>query len=124
MSGISFNNLKRLRIINNLTQEDIAEKLGVTRQAVAKWERGETKPDIESCIKLADLYQMTVDRLLRQYDQPENDGDGKYLFGIVKINDKGQITLPVECRKMFRLEPGDNMIVLADEDKGIALVKV
>ena len=124
MSGISFNNLKRLRIINNLTQEDIAEKLGVTRQAVAKWERGETKPDIESCIKLADLYQMTVDRLLRQYDQPENDGDGKYLFGIVKINDKGQTTLPVECRKMFRLEPGDNMIVLADEDKGIALVKV
>lgn len=124
MSGISFNNLKRLRIINNLTQEDIAEKLGVTRQAVAKWERGETKPDIESCIKLADLYQMTVDRLLRQYDQSENDGDGKYLFGIVKINDKGQITLPVECRKMFRLEPGDNMIVLADEDKGIALVKV
>ncbi|MCR5006430.1 MAG: helix-turn-helix domain-containing protein [Clostridiales bacterium] len=124
MSGISFNNLKRLRIINNLTQEDIAEKLGVTRQAVAKWERGETKPDIESCIKLADLYQMTVDRLLRQYDQPENDGDGKYLFGIVKINDKGQITLPVECRKMFHLEPGDNMIVLADEDKGIALVKV
>ncbi len=124
MSGISFNNLKRLRIINNLTQEDIAEKLGVTRQAVAKWERGETKPDIESCIKLADLYQMTVDRLLRQYDQPENDGDGRYLFGIVKINDKGQITLPVECRKMFRLEPGDNMIVLADEDKGIALVKV
>ena len=75
--GIAFNRFKIFRKQNNLTQEDIAEKLGVSRQAVAKWERGETQPDVESCIKLADLYGVSLDMLVRDIsDKHEYEGDG------------------------------------------------
>jgi len=123
--GIAFNRFKIFRKQNNLTQEDIAEKLGVSRQAVAKWERGETQPDIESCIKLADLYGVSLDILVRDIsDKHEYEGDGKHIFGFSKLNNKGQITLPVKCREIFNLKPGDNILVLGEEEKGIALVNL
>lgn len=117
-------NLKILRKQKGLTQEEIAEKLGVSRQAVAKWERGDTMPDIESCIKLADIYGITVDLLVRNAGAEEHTGDGKHIFGCTKMNAKGQITLPANCRKVFGLKEGDNILVLGDEEKGIALVNL
>ena len=117
-------NLKILRKQKGLTQEEIAEKLGVSRQAVAKWERGDTMPDIESCIKLADIYGITVDLLVRNAGAEEHTGDGKHIFGCTKMNAKGQITLPANCRKVFGLQEGDNILVLGDEEKGIALVNL
>jgi len=119
--GIQFNRLKIYRKQCNFTQEEIADKLGVSRQAVAKWERGETLPDIESCIKLADLYEITVDMLVRNIGNSDNSGDGKHVFGVVTVNDKGQITLPAECRRIFNIQSGDALVVLGDEEKGIAL---
>mgnify|MGYP002627367265 CR=1 FL=1 len=47
-------NLIQLRKYKRLTQEDLAEQLGVTRQAIAKWEAGETVPDLDKCKKLAE----------------------------------------------------------------------
>lgn len=117
-------NLKILRKQKGFTQEEIAEKLGVSRQAVAKWERGDTMPDIENCIKLADIYGTTVDLLVRNADAEEHIGDRKHIFGCTKMNAKGQITLPANCRKVFGLKEGDNILVLGDEEKGIALVNI
>lgn len=123
--AIQFSNLKMYRVKAGMTQEDIAEKLGVSRQAVAKWERGESLPDIESCIGLSELFGTTVDMLVRNMQvQARNADDGKHVFGISKINEKGQITLPAECRKVFGIKSGDSMLVLGDEDKGIALVNL
>lgn len=119
-----FSRLKVLRKQKGLTQEEIAEKLGVSRQAIAKWERGETMPDIESCVKLADLYETTVDMLVRNIGQEDINGDGKYIFGCSKMNSKGQITLPAKCREIFNLKPGDNILVIGDVEKGIALVNL
>ena len=48
--------------------------------------------------------------------------DGKYIFGVVKVGDKGQIVIPRDARAKYDLKPGDAMIVLGDE-KGIALLK-
>lgn len=122
--AIQFNNLKVYRVKEGMTQEDIAEKLGVSRQSVAKWERGETLPDIESCISLANLFGITVDQLVRNMqDIPHKGDEGKHMFGISRMNEKGQITLPAECRKTFGLTAGDTLLVLGDVDKGIALVK-
>ncbi|NCA92914.1 XRE family transcriptional regulator [bacterium] len=53
----------------NLTQEQLAEKLYVTRQAVSKWERGESIPDIETLIGLSQLYSTTIDNLLSSQDE-------------------------------------------------------
>ena len=123
---IEFNNLKILRMKENLTQEDIADKLGVSRQSVAKWERGESLPDIESCVRLADLFGMTVDVLVRNMREiPHVAEAGKHMFGIARVNEKGQITLPAECRRIFGLKAGDSVLVLGDEEKGgIALVNL
>lgn len=49
--------------------------------------------------------------------------DGKHLFGMVRIGDKGQIVIPKKARDIFGLQPGDQLLVLGDESQGIALVK-
>lgn len=58
--------LKQCRTENNLSQENVAEQLNVTRQAVSKWERGINEPDIETIIRLSDMYKVTIDQLLRE----------------------------------------------------------
>lgn len=60
-------NLKYLWKKFKYTQEDIANKIGVSRQAVAKWENGETLPDINNCLALSKLYGVTLDDLVN-YD--------------------------------------------------------
>ena len=48
--------------------------------------------------------------------------DGKYLFGVVKVGDKGQIVIPKDARKNYDIKPGDTLMMLGDE-RGIALLK-
>ena len=48
---------------------------------------------------------------------------GKHIFGIVTIGDKGQIVIPKKARDLFELSPGDQLLVLGDEEQGLALVK-
>lgn len=48
---------------------------------------------------------------------------GKHIFGIVTIGDKGQIVIPKKARDVFQLSPGDQLLVLGDEEQGLALVK-
>lgn len=62
-------NLILLRSIKGMTQEQIAEVIGISRQSYAKWEQGETIPDIEKCDRLAAFYGITMDALLHQNDQ-------------------------------------------------------
>lgn len=57
--------LKEYRIRCNMTQEMVAESLGVSRQAVGKWESGASEPSTANLIALAKLYGVTVDELLR-----------------------------------------------------------
>ena len=50
------------------------------------------------------------------------ENDGKYIFGVVKVGDKGQIVIPRDARKVYGIQPGDALIVLGDQ-KGMALLK-
>ncbi|MBP5299057.1 MAG: helix-turn-helix transcriptional regulator [Lachnospiraceae bacterium] len=120
-------NLVQMRKILGLTQEDIADKLGVTRQSVAKWESGETVPDLDKCKQLADVFGVSLDDLAN-YEPEDNLGvavppKGKHLFGLVTVGEKGQIVIPAKARKIFEINPGDQLVVLGDEGQGIALVK-
>lgn len=119
-------NLYKLRKLHKLSQEQVGERLGVSRQAVAKWETGETTPDIHNCVALAQLYDVSVDDLVN-YDSVGSDmvvpPRGKHLFGVVTVGDKGQIVIPKRARKIFHIEAGDSLVVLGDEAQGIAIIK-
>lgn len=58
--------IQSLRKQRNMTQEQLAEKLNITRQAVSSWESDKNQPDIETIVKLADLFHVTVDHLVRE----------------------------------------------------------
>ena len=122
-------NLTMLRKINDLSQEELAEKIGVSRQTLSKYETGESLPDIEKCRAIADAFNVSVDDLISyEKDDSESMGlgvppKGKHVFGMVKVGDKGQIVIPAKARKIFDINPGDKLIVLGDEGQGIAIIK-
>lgn len=118
-------NLLALRRLSRLTQEQAAERVGVSRQALAKWETGETLPDVERSRQLAELYGVSLDDLV---SAPPSMGlpippRGKHLFGIVRVGDKGQIVIPQKARRVFGIQPGDTLVVMGDEAQGLALVR-
>ena len=120
-------NLLRMRKVLRLTQEDVAEKVGVTRQAVAKWEAGDSIPDLETGLRLARALGVSLDELT-SYEPGESMGlplppKGKHFFGVVTIGEKGQIVIPAKARKIFGLEPGSQLVVLGDESQGLAIIK-
>ena len=120
-------NLVTLRKMKNMTQEDIAEKIGVSRQSVAKWETGETVPDLDKCKILAEIFEVSLDDLAN-YESEDSMGmalppKGKHLFGMVTVGDKGQIVIPAKARKIFEISPGDQLVVLGDEIQGLAIMK-
>lgn len=65
--------LAELRRERGFSQEGLAEQLGLSRQAVSKWERAESAPDMGNLIALADLYEVTLDELLRVSPEVEED---------------------------------------------------
>ena len=120
-------NLVELRKYYALSREELAEKIGVSRQTLSKYETGESLPDIEKCKALADVFGITVDDLI-SYEKSSGMGlgippKGKHIFGMVKVGDKGQVVIPAKARKIFRIKPGDNLVVLGDEGQGIAMIK-
>ena len=120
-------NLMELRKYHNMSQEELAEEIGVTRQTVSKYQTGESLPDIEKCALIAAVFGVTMDDLIN-YQKDDNMGlgvppKGKHVFGVVKVGDKGQIVIPAKARKLFRIEAGDSLVVLGDESFGIALAR-
>lgn len=59
-----------LRTRRELSQEDLAAALGVSRQSVSKWETGQSVPDLDKIIRMADLFGVSVDELVREGDPP------------------------------------------------------
>ena len=120
-------NIVQLRKLHGMTQEDLADAVGVTRQSVAQWESGKTCPNLTQSKAIADAFGVTLDDLAN-FEPQENLGlnvppKGKHLFGLVTVGDKGQIVIPAEARKIFNIKPGDRLVVLGEEASGIAIMK-
>lgn len=121
-------NLIYLRGIKGLSQEQVSEVIGISRQSYSKWEQGETVPDVEKCTRLASFYGVTVDSLINGNDKVGSvkvppAPVGKHIWGTVTVGGKGQIVIPKAARDIFDLKEGDMLVVLGDEAEGIALVK-
>ena len=119
-------NLQTLRRARGLTQEQAAAAVGVTRQALSKWESGESLPDLRNCAALARFYDVTVDDLLN-YD-PGAAGlplppRGKHSFGFVTVDEAGRLPLPEAARQLFAIAPGDRLLLLGEEGNGLALLR-
>ncbi|WP_050613912.1 helix-turn-helix domain-containing protein [Bacillus testis] len=118
-------NIKQLRMHHQLTQEEVANHLNVSRQVVAKWEKGESTPDIQYCIELAKLYNVTLDNLVKYEGEVAGLGvppKGKHFFGIATLGERGQIVIPKKARDLFNFHAGDKLIIVGDEDRGLAII--
>ena len=115
-----------LRNTHGFSQEEIAEKIEISRQAYAKWETGATVPDISKAAMLAQVYDVTIDSLMKT-ETAEGIGvippapRGKNIWGSVTIGERGQIVIPKAAREKFGLKGGDRLILCSDEN-GIALI--
>ena len=98
MDLMTANRLQQLRKANGYSQDVLAEKLGISRQAVSKWERAESSPSVDNLIDLAKLYGITVDEMLntegdrvviKTQNNTKKDIKGKLKSLISKANDFG-----------------------------------
>ena len=119
-------NLVMLRKLNGYSQEQVAEKIGISRQAYAKWETGATVPDVDKAASLAQVYGVTVDALLKT-ETIDGVGivppaqKGKNIWGTVTLGERGQIVIPKAARDKLGIKGGDRLIIASDEI-GIALI--
>lgn len=65
--------IQKLRKVNGISQEELADKVGVSRQAVSKWESGQSVPDIEKVITLSEVFDVTTDYLLKGTEAPRQE---------------------------------------------------
>ena len=119
-------NLVMLRKLNGYSQEQISEKIGISRQAYAKWESGATIPDIDRAALLAEVYGVTLDSLMKT--ETIDDArmvppapKGKNIWGTVTLGDRGQLVIPKAARDHLGIKGGERMVVASDE-VGIALI--
>ena len=82
-----------LRTQRGMSQDDLAEKLEVSRQSVSKWETAQSTPDLDKIIKLADLFGVSVDELVREGErpQPPEPPEAKVIY--VERERKGELSL-------------------------------
>lgn len=120
-------NILSLRAAAGITQEALAQRVGVARQTVAKWEAGDAVPDLENARRLAEVFGTSLDTLVFHdeaaagYPAPPR---GKHIFGVVRMGERGQVVIPKRAREVFDLRPGSELLVLGDEAQGIALQRV
>ena len=119
-----FENITVLRKEAGMSQEALAEAVGVSRQTIAKWETGESVPDVLHCDRIAEVFEISLDDLIHMDLRQSPAGPkGKFIFGTVTVGDKGQIVIPVKARRTFNIQPGDDLMVLGDIQTGLALMK-
>ena len=120
-------NLKLLRYQNGYTLEAIAEIISVSRQSVAKWEGGDSVPDIVNCVKLASLYKISLDELVNRPLRNVMDNDfpteSDRVCGVLEVSQEQTIRIPDPVMELFDLRCGGKVLLLADKKQGIALVK-
>ena len=82
-------NLKQLRHKHNLTQEEVAEHLGISTQTVSKWERGLIMPDVRHLPALAVLYHTSIDSIFNMQSYWDNEHRKQFLNTVQLLNQKG-----------------------------------
>ena len=72
------------------------------------------------------MYDVSLDDLVNYTPDTMGLGvppKGKHIFGVVKVGEKGQIVIPKKARDIFHIHPGDGLVILGDEEQGMAVIK-
>ncbi len=112
-----------------MTQSDIADNVGVTSQAVSKWENDQASPDIDILIKLSEIFNISLDELLGKEkttslsDKPSKKDIDKMIFKIVVLSDDGDkvnVNLPMALIKIFiNKEDGKLNFISGEKNKAL-----
>ena len=81
--------ITQLRNDNNWSQEELAEKLNVSRQSVSKWESGQSKPDLDKIVVLSNIFDVSTDYLLKDNNEKESNSSTKkhhFNFSLSQFN--------------------------------------
>lgn len=78
--------MHQLRKMSGLTQEQLAEKLGVSRQTISKWESGSSVPDLESMVRFSRLFQVSLDDLLEEEESMAEKSEKLNMEDLMEIN--------------------------------------
>ena len=97
-------NLYSLRKSKGISQEELAERLGVSRQAVSKWERNEAYPDTENLIAISKLFGVTIDELINSPDLPNFEYGTESLEGETET-DTEEASVSVRAVSFFQIIP-------------------
>lgn len=119
-------NLRILRLKSGRTLEEVADIIDVSRQAVAKWENGDSYPDIDKCVRLAKIYNVSLDALVNKSIVrllKESTKDERYIFGVTKVREDGSILLPRNAIDVLELKTDDALMVFGDKNQGLAIIK-
>lgn len=119
-------NLRALRIKSKRSLEDVAEIIDVSRQSVSKWESGESYPDIEKCVRLAKLYNVSLDALVNKTISElvqDESKENQFMFGLTRLEENGTLKLPQRAIEVFEITTNDALLVVGDKNQGIAIVK-
>ena len=107
-----------------MTQEELAEKMNVSRQTVAKWEAGDSIPDIAKCSVLASIFNLYLDDIADMFidrdDERSMHPKNQYFLGISKIENR-TVVLPENAMKMYGFKEGDVLLILGNSSQSISL---
>ena len=108
--------LKMLRKEKNLTQEELAEKLNVSRQAITKWESGDGTPDIENLKQVSVLFNTSIDELVKEEKKITTKIEEKYTY-IEELEIEHTKHFDIHISKIYELNiiPNDEVVVVRDD---------
>ena len=114
-------NLKKIRKDNNLSQEELADKLGVSRQAVSKWELGVSVPSTDTLLELCKLFKVSFEEILcldEKYEiDPDNIFQGHDRLFIVNSICKNELVVNIPD-VFYQFSPSERMIILKSIKEG------
>ena len=101
-------NIRSLRIANGITQEQFGYELGVSAQAVSRWENGATYPDITMLPMIADFFDVTLDELMGRGRELETNEREAFFKSVREMHSRGEIADILEAyNKMLQKHPND-----------------
>ena len=101
-------NIRSLRIANGITQEQFGYELGVSAQAVSRWENGATYPDITMLPMIADFFDVTLDELMGRGRELETNEREAFFKRVHEMHSRGEIADIIEAYdKMLQKHPND-----------------